>query len=160
MHKARSLTVSETEAMRRFVQECLRRADDVEHNAKDLTDLEGTSLLRIIVWATDLGRQLRRSPRKAASIAVRIAYENSEGSWEENAKTVLISKYGASLRCAHPAKIGEVLQLERFDTGDTAQARIAWITPSGEDGLRIGLEFIGCDNFWKLDWSAAENTRA
>ncbi len=155
MLKAHTLTAADTEAMWRFIEECVRNVDQLEHDVPDLDDAQRTSLLNIRVWANDLGRQTRRSPRKAASIHVRLCGENSDGAWEEETKTVLLSRHGASLVCHRPVKPGEPLQFQRIDTGEKAQARVAWQTPLGEEGVRMAVEFVGCDNFWGLDWTEA-----
>ena len=156
---ANSLGVADAESMRRFINECTRQADEIEHTAQDLDNLERAKLLHIILSASELGCHLRRSPRKAASIPVRISSEKLGGAWEENTETVLLSQYGASVRCNHPTKTGEKIQILRADTGQKAEARVAWQRASDNDGLRIGLEFIGCDNFWELDWAAIEEAR-
>jgi hypothetical protein len=157
--KHHSLSVRDAESMRYFIHECSRQADQIEHAAKDLDNLVRAKLLHIILMASELGRHLRRSPRKAASIPVRLRCDKLGGAWEEDSKTVLLSRYGASVQCNHSAKPGESLQIVRFDTGQKAQARVAWQRPSESDSVRIGVEFVDCDNFWGLDWAAIEEAR-
>jgi hypothetical protein len=156
---AHSLGVTDAESMRRFINECSRQADEIEQHASDLDNLERAKLVDIILSASELGRHLRRSPRKAAAIPVRLCCERLGGAWEEDSKTVLLSRYGASVQCSHPAKPGECLQIVRFDTGQKAHARVAWQRPGERDTVRIGVEFVDCDNFWGLDWAAIEETR-
>jgi hypothetical protein len=156
------LSAVNTEAVRRFVHECTRTADEIEHTAKDLDNLDRAKLLHIILTASELGRHLRRSPRKVAAIPVRISSERLGGAWEEDTETVLVSRYGALVRCKHSAKAGETLHLVRADTGEKALARVAWQRSSsngGSEDVRIGVEFLGCENFWGLDWSAVEDAR-
>ena len=159
LRKSASLKATDSESARRFIHECSRNADEMEHDARDLDNLERAKLVHIILAASELGRHLRRSPRKAAAIAVRLSSDKLGGSWEENTETVLLSQYGASVRCKHPAKPGETLELVRSDTGEKAQARVAWRRPDGIDEVRIGVEFLACDNFWGLDWGAVEEAR-
>ncbi|MGH9679566.1 MAG: PilZ domain-containing protein [Candidatus Acidiferrales bacterium] len=159
LRNAHSVSVTEAESMRRFIHECSRQADEIEHKSNDLDNLERAKLLHIILSASEVGRFLRRSPRKAASIPVHISCQKLGGFWEEDSKTVLLSRYGASVQCSHTAKPGECLQIERFDTGQKAQARVAWQRPSENESVRIGVEFLNCDNFWGLDWAAVEDTR-
>jgi hypothetical protein len=156
------LSAVDTEAVRRFVHECTRTADEIEHSAKDLDNLDRAKLLHIILTASELGRHLRRSPRKAAAIPVRLSSEKLGSAWEEDTETVLVSRYGALVRCKHSAKAGETLHVIRADTGEKALARVAWQRSSGNGGsedLRIGVEFLGCENFWGLDWGAVEDAR-
>ena len=159
MQKGHYLSGSDAELMRRFIHECTRQADEIEHGAKDLDNLDRARLLNIIEGATDLGRHLRRSPRKAASVAVRLSCDKVGGSWEEETETVLLSRYGAAVRCSHRVNLGESLQVIRSDTGQKAHARVAWRRPLGDESVRIGVEFVDCDNFWGLDWAAVEESR-
>jgi PilZ domain len=159
LRQANRLALSDAESMRRFIHECSRQADDIEQGAKDLDNLERAKLVDIILTSSELGRHLRRSPRKAAAIPVRLSCERLGGAWEEDSNTVLLSRYGASVQCNHPAKPGESIEIVRFDTGQKAHARIAWQRPAGSDTTRIGVEFVDCDNFWGLDWGAVEDTR-
>jgi hypothetical protein len=159
IQKGHGMSGSDTESIRRFVHECVRQADEIEHGGKDLDHLERALLLHIIERATDLGLHLRRSPRKTASVAVRLCWDKLGGAWEEDTETVLLSRYGASLRCSRPADPRASLQIVRLDTGQKTQARVAWQRPAGNEGSRIGVEFEGCDNFWGLDWAAVEEAR-
>ena len=159
MQNAHRLTVPEAESVRRFINQCSRQADEIEHTAIDLDNLDRARLLHIILWANELGRHLRRSPRKVASIPVRLCSDKLGGAWQEETQTLLLSRHGASLRCGHTAKPGEPVQLVRLDTGQEVQARVAWQRPADSDGIRIGVEFVDCDNFWGLDWGVIEETR-
>src|SRR4029077_11670685 len=153
------LSATDTESVRRFIHECTRHADEMEHSAKDLDNLDRAKLLHIILSASELGRHLRRSPRKVATIAVRLSSEKLGGAWEEDTQTVLVSRYGALVRCKHAAKAGETIHVLRVDTGEKALARIAWQRPLGNDEIRIGVEFVASENFWGLDWGAVEEAR-
>jgi hypothetical protein len=153
------LSATDTESVRRFINECTRQADEIEHNVKDLDNLDRAKLLHIILSASELGRHLRRSPRKAAAIPVRLSSERLGGAWEEDTETVLVSRYGALVRCKHGAKAGETINVIRADTGEKALARVAWQRPNEYDDTRFGVEFVGCENFWGLDWGAVEEAR-
>jgi hypothetical protein len=159
IRKGPGLTATNTESVRRFVHECTRSADEMEHEAKDLDNLDRAKLLHIILSASELGRHLRRSPRKVATIAVRLCSERLGGAWEEDTETVLVSRYGALVRCKHAAKAGETLNVVRADTGEKVMARVAWQRPLENDGVRMGVEFVSCENFWGLDWGAVEEAR-
>jgi len=159
LRKGLGLRATDTESARRFINECSRNADEIEHDARDLDNLEKAKLVHIILSASELGRHLRRSPRKAAAIAVRLTSDKLGGAWEEDTETVLLSQYGASVRCKHAARPGETLEIVRSDTGAKAQARVAWQRPAGSDEVRIGVEFVACENFWGLDWGAVEEAR-
>jgi len=159
MQKAHRLSVADAESVRRFINQCSRQADEIEHQTKDLDNLDRARLLHIILWANELGRHLRRSPRKVASIPVRLCCDKLGSAWQEETRTLLLSRHGAALQCGHSAKPGEPVQLVRLDTGQEVQARVAWQRPADSDGNRIGIEFVDCDNFWGLDWGMVEETR-
>jgi hypothetical protein len=159
IRKGPGLSATDTESVRRFIHECTRHADEMEHSSEDLDNLDRAKLLHIILSASELGRHLRRSPRKVATIAVRLSSEIIGSAWEEDTETVLVSRYGALVRCKHAAKAGETIHVIRADTGEKALARIAWQRPSGNDDIRIGVEFLASENFWGLDWGAVEESR-
>jgi len=159
IRKDPGLSVTDTESVRRFIQECTRCADSIEHEDQNLDDLDRAKLLHIILSASELGRHLRRSPRKAASIPVKLTSEKCVDAWEEDTETVLVSRHGALVRCKHPARAGETLHFKRADTGQEALARVAWQRPLSDEEVRIGVEFVACENFWGLDWGAVEEAR-
>jgi len=154
--KGNGAAIANTESMRRFINECTRSADEIEHTGQNLDNLDRAKLVHIILTANELGRQLRRSPRKVAAIPVRLISERLGGAWEEDTETLLVSRFGALMRCRHPAKPGETLQVLRTDTGDKALARVAWQRLSSKEDPRIGVEFVGCENFWGVDWGLVE----
>jgi hypothetical protein len=159
IRKGPGFSATNTESVRRFVHECTRAADEIEHTAQDLDNLDRAKLLHIILSASELGRHLRRSPRKVAVIPVRLTSEKLGGTWAEDTETVLVSRYGALVRCKHAAKAGDTLNVIRADTGARATARVAWQRPLGDEDVRIGVEFVGCENFWDLDWGVVEESR-
>jgi hypothetical protein len=159
LQRGAGLSAADTESVRRFIHECTRSADEIEHKGQNLDNLDRAKLLHIILSAAELGRHLRRSPRKVASIPVRLSSEKLGGAWEEDTETVLVSRYGALVRCKHAAKAGETLQFVRADTGAKALARVAWQRPLGSEDIRIGVEFVACENFWGLDWGIVEEAR-
>lgn len=159
IRKGPGFTATDSESVRRFIHECTRSADKIDHHAADLDNLDRAKLLHIILSAAELGRHLRRSPRKVVAIPVRLSSDRIGSAWEEETETVLVSRYGALVRCRHNAKAGESIEVIRADTGAKVQARIAWQRPSETEDVRIGVEFVGCENFWGLDWGVVEETR-
>ena len=141
------------ELARRFVNECAQKADSVEQGARDLDYRDRERLVNLIVLAAELGRYLRRSPRKVASIAVQVRSEKSGQRWEERTQTQVISRYGAIVKCQHYLETGESIGVLRLDNGRTADARVAWYGRNQYGESRVGIEFLNCDNFWELDWS-------
>jgi len=146
------------DSVRRFIHECVRQADEIEHATRHLDNLERARLLDIVLWATEVGRRLRRSPRKAASIPIRLTLEEPGRVWEEDTQTLLLSRHGALVECRHRAKPGDAIRMLRLDTAKQASARVAWIGPRESEQHEIAIEFLEGQNFWELDWDAAELT--
>ena len=143
------------ESMRHFLTECTGQATDLGHQVKNLDNLARARLLDILMSAGELSRHLRRSPRKVATLAVQLRCEKPGRAWEAETRTRVLSRYGALVECSHAAETGDALLVSRLDTGRQTQARVVWCRK--EEGRReIGLEFLDCDNFWDLDWSARE----
>jgi hypothetical protein len=159
IRKGHVLSIAEEEAIRQFVQECVRKANETIVAAVDLDNLHRARMLDIIEEATDLARHLRRSPRMMASIVLRLHWGTLGDTLTEDTGTVSLSRHGASLYCSHPARSGERLQIIRTDTGQKAEAQVTWQRPSGDKNFLIGVEFVDCDDFWALNWAEVEIVR-
>ena len=141
------------EPARRFVQQCLPQADNIERSATDLDDLDRERLINLIFHAAELGGHLRRSPRTVTSIAIQVRSEKPGQRWEEKTETRLISRYGALVKTRRSLEIDENLRVVRLDNGRKAVARVAWHVRKKRGQAEIGIEFLNCDNFWELDWN-------
>jgi hypothetical protein len=110
----------------RFIHECMREADRIEQSAGDLDEAERRQLVGLILGAAELGCHVRRSPRRAALIAIRLHCEKPARPWEEETETRLISRYGALVTCQQRVEIDQRLRVVRMDNGREAHARVAW----------------------------------
>ena len=144
--------------VRQSATECLSQASFLAGMAQTLTNLERARLLDIMLWATELCHRLRRSPRIPSSFPVRLRTEEPGRMWEEDSIARSVSRYGAALECEHPVRIGQTLLLIRKDTGEQTRARVLFRHSSQSGCEEIGIEFLDCENFWDLDWEAAEST--
>ncbi len=145
-----------TEALQHFIHECVAQATRVAEPAHELDNLERARLLDIMLWAGELGCRLRRSPRKAAAIPLRISSEKVGNQWEELTKMCVLSRHGALVECEHKVQPGETLSVLRTDTGRQALARVVWQQRKELGQAEIGVEFLDKDNFWELDWTQNE----
>jgi len=148
------------ELLKHFIHGCMHEADRIEKSSRDLDNHERARLLDIILQAADLGRHLRRSPRKAATIPIQVYSREPREAWQEDTETLLISRYGALTKCEHPVEIDEMVHVVRTDTGRAADARVAWLLSRGDGPRAIGIEFLDTDNFWGLDWDAKPSETA
>jgi hypothetical protein len=143
------------EAVSRFIQDSMKEADRIR-----LDKVERARLLTVILSAADLGRYLRRSPRKELVIPVRLLSEEPQDQWQEDTETVTVSRCGALVRSQHSAKLDQRLSVLRPDEGLQARARVAWSPPKRETNPVLAVEFIDSDNFWGLDWGAIEKEQS
>jgi hypothetical protein len=141
------------ETLRNFLLNCTRQAIDLAQGLDDLENLERARLLDILMRASELGRHLRRSPRKEAVIALELRCEKLGHAWEEVTQTRVLSRYGALLNCQHDAETGDTLVVVRRDNARQTRARVAWCHVRPEGGREIGIELLNCDNFWEMDWA-------
>lgn len=144
------------EAMWVFLVECIERAADLTQHAGEIDNLQRARLLDILLRAAEVSRRLRRSPRKALSIPVRLRCEKLGRAWEEDTRTRVVSRFGVMLECEHSAEKGDGLTLIRLDTHAEVKARVAWRRQTSAGHFEFGLEFPDCDNFWGLKWEAVE----
>jgi len=118
------------------------------HSAAPLDNLERAQLLDIALWATEITRRVRRSPRIEMAMAVRVAGHGPVGEWIEETCTRMVSRHGAALTCQSLAHVGDEIEITRMDNGVTARAKIVW--RHAEEGARpeIGVEFLDSTTFW------------
>ncbi len=105
-------------------------------------------------------RNIRRSPRKVVAIPVWLRREERGRIWEEETETRVLSRYGALVDCRRYVETGGTLSVVRRDTGRRATARVTY-GQFGSSGRReLGIEFLGCDNFWDVDWDTVVESDA
>ena len=98
----------------------------------------------------------RRSPRRAASLPVRLRNEELGPIWEEEAEIDVLSRYGAGLRCRHFVEPERILVIVRKDNWRRVKARVRYCRYNPDGEREVGVEFISIDNFWGLDWNYSE----
>ncbi len=98
----------------------------------------------------------RRSNRIPLEIPVYIRVQKGDAlEVEEEARTRIISKYGAMVVCQHDLMIGDEIQLVKAASGQAAKAHIVWRKKSWPSrAWQMGVEILGQDNFWGLQWAA------
>lgn len=117
-------------------------------SAEELDRFEQIRLLELLERvAQELGK-IRRGDRKAATVGIRMKSERPGFAWCEDTKTEVLSRYGATLRCAHQMKRGEVLTIQRLDGERTMRARVVWQKRIRGSGAVTAIEILGRSNFW------------
>ena len=97
----------------------------------------------------------RRSPRRLASFPLWLRNEKPSSIWEEETETQMVSRYGACLRCRHLVQPEAIVVILRRDNGQRAQARVKYCRYNSDGFRELGIEFVGKDNFWDLNWNPA-----
>jgi Protein of unknown function (DUF2934) len=95
----------------------------------------------------------RRSPRRLASFPVWLRNEKPSSIWEEETETQVVSRYGACLRCRHLIQPDAIVVILRRGNGKRAQARVKYCRYNSDGFREVGIEFVGKDNFWDLNWN-------
>lgn len=139
---------SVSESVRHFLTECTRQVASEALCALQLNNTERSRLLHILLIASELTSQLRRSGRVPRLVPVRLINEPERDTWVEDTVTQDLSKHGAMLRCTHPYRKGETLGLVRLDTGDRAIARVVWQRRDKFAQHKIAVEILNSSNFW------------
>ncbi len=137
---------------RRSLQEIVDQSTAVCLTHGDLSNLERSQLLDIVRWAGDLIRQIRRGPRRRVSIPVRLYLETSSQTCAEETLVREVSQHGTALTCSFPIMVGELVKMERMDTGERVEGIVRWRERRDGATLHLGLEFSRCNNFWRLHW--------
>ena len=137
---------------RRSLQEIVEQSTATSLTQSDLSNLERIQLLDIVRWGGELIRQTRRGPRKRVSIPVRLYLESSRQTCAEETLVQEVSQRGAALTCSFPIMVGELVTMERMDTGERVEGIVRWRERRDTATLLLGLEFYGCTNFWRLHW--------
>jgi len=130
------------ESASQIIQECVQRAGDLSQQKSEISNLERARLLDISLWAAELSRQVRRSPRSPLATSVRLISERPGRHWEEETQTLDMSQHGARLPCQHAVEIGDILKVVRIDTGKKMEARVVWQRRIALGTQEIGIEFI------------------
>jgi hypothetical protein len=135
---------------RRSLQEIVDQSTVTSLTDADLSNLERIQLLDIVRWAGDIIRQIRRGPRKQVSIPVRLYLESSGLTCAEETLVCEVSQHGSALTCSLPINVGELVKVERMDTGERVEGIVRWRERRDGTSLLLGLEFSHCNNFWRL----------
>jgi hypothetical protein len=151
--RTRTFSHQTSEEMRKFIAECTQQAAQLSETAKILNNIERARLLDILFYASDIGSHMRRSPRKAIAIPVRVHCKTPAREWQEDTLTRSVSRFGGLLECQHTCHPDDSLVVEHLDSGRSANARLVWGWRARSGAFVVALEFIDSTNFWELDWS-------
>jgi hypothetical protein len=136
------------QSIRRFLVECTGQAVTQALKVQDLSNRQRAQFLDILLSGGELLGKLRRSPRTAGFVPVRLCGSSITQPWVEETVTEVLSKHGAMLRCMRPfAQVG-TLDLQRLDTGRKALARVVWQEKEKCGLHKMAVEILNHSNFW------------
>ncbi len=99
--------------------------------------------------------QRRRSNRIPLEIPIYIRVQKGDSLEVEEARTRMISRYGAMVVCQQDLMIGDEIQFVKAASGQAAKAHVVWRKKSWPSrAWQMGVEFLGQENFWGLQWAA------
>jgi hypothetical protein len=125
-----------------------REAEKLIEEANLASEETKGRLLEALLWISQAGKSLRRSPRVPASIGVWLRREDARRTWEEDTRTRTVSRHGAGFVCRHPVEMGGRVVITRKDKAMRAEARVVYSRLNADGGREIGVEMIESDNFW------------
>ena len=97
----------------------------------------------------------RRSTRLTMRLRVVVSGVNAQSqNFEERTETVEVSKYGATINLCQDLRVGALLSLERPDADRASKFRVVYQNPpdAQHSHRETGIEFIGVDSFWGLQF--------
>ena len=133
-----------------FAKECTSVVVSCALKTRDLNNQDRARLLDIVLSAAHVLTRLRRSPRVAICIPLRLIGDPLTDPRIEDTITQSVSKHGAMFSCGHPYAKGEIMDVVRLDTGRTAIARVAWHKPLAPEKHNVAIEILNKTDFW--DW--------
>ena len=155
-----TMTHEEAESAGRFLQDCMRTSADIASSPDMPPNLERAQVYDVLLWASELHGRLRRSPRKAARLAILLRSEMPGRAWEVRAETEVISRHGMRLRCNADIRAEDTVTCIRLDNGKRAEAIVAWTRRADSGDMEAGLQFVREENFWGLAWGAGPDSRS
>ena len=105
--------------------------------------------------------QKRRSSRLRFGCRIVVSGKDSKGNaFTEDTETLMISKFGASLRTSMQYTLGQIVTVRTKDQGTVSQFQVVWIgKPDTSQAGQIGIELLDARRFWGIefppeDWGA------
>jgi hypothetical protein len=146
--KAQECDPTATAAFKESLSAWAREATSLVQDARARDQLTKARLLDALLWVSQAGNSLRRSPRLATAVAVWLRREDAHRTWEEDTWTSTLSRHGAGFVCHHPVEKGGTVVLTRKNKGGRAAARVVYSRMDIEGNRQIGVELIDRDDFW------------
>jgi hypothetical protein len=150
--KEKSIESSVVNAFKLLLSNC---AEQAQMLCESQPKQNQARLRDIVRRATQLVKNLRRSPRFETCVPVWLRREDPRHTWEEETWTSTVSRHGAGFVCRHSVEINGIVVLFRRDRGSRAEARVVYSRFDAEGRRHIGVELLNRDDFWDLPAAAS-----
>lgn len=153
--KGKTIDASALAALKSLLTVCCEQTQTLCQSQVGADQASQTRLRDLLRRATQLAKNLRRSPRVEACVPVWLRREDPRHTWEEETWTSTVSRHGAGFLCRHSVDISGIVVLCRRDKGSRAQARVVYTRFDAESRRHIGVELLDRDDFWDLPTSSS-----
>ena len=160
---------AENASIGKFLSELVSAVTSLVAGAKYLTEMQRNQFLELSVSAVELRKRLQRNPRferkvsavlrgspntgaegeQKLFIVLRNSYDSSTRG--EFTNTSNVSKTGACFETSSALEVSQEIWIERADNRQLARARVVWVKKVSSSKYLLGVEILGCENFWGLE---------
>jgi len=97
----------------------------------------------------------RRSERVFHRVSLQAAGKTNDGrKFHETCATIVVNAHGALICLAHDVTSGAMLLLTNPETQEEQECRVVYLGETGEQGQRIGIEFLTpAPHFWGIEFA-------
>jgi hypothetical protein len=137
-------------AILKFLSEVVNQTTSLVARAKFLGPSQRDQFLELSLSAVELYKRVQRNPRTPCNMPILIYRGTDDAGGQELTNTVDVSKRGACIRTSRKWEIGEKISIEKPGNQVRTLARVAWVKKGEPTDFLIGLDILGCEDFWGL----------
>jgi hypothetical protein len=104
-------------------------------------------------------KKRRRSQRVMLALPITVSGEGPNGSFSEDARTVVVNAHGALINLATKVAQQQLLELKSPANAEKQACRVTFVGPTTDGRTQLGIEFIQpAPQFWHIafppeDWT-------
>lgn len=119
-----------------------------------IESVQGTPVEKLLLEPRQHWPQARRSVRLPRQLAALLTWQDEQGQPQQQAAEIkLVSQYGALVQLFGDLKHAQLVRIRVPDLGKESTSRVIWAAPLELPGrMQAGVEFVGSENFWGLDF--------
>jgi hypothetical protein len=143
-----------------FVSEVISETTSLVARAKFLGQDLRDKFMQLTLATGEFYKILQRDPRMPRNIPILLWREGDSDAKQELTSTVNISKHGACISTRRAWNVNEKIRIAIPQSAHHAPGRVAWVRKTGAVEFQIGLEILGCTDFWKLEQQSSKRLSA